>query len=226
MNKFLKYPFLLYLCVLILTLNISPPFFVGNYVSTTNAELTPEQPTDYNPYLGDGMWDDLVIPASLINPSGSAAPPSIDDADGTLLFSNTADNTVAIIFQLPHSWKEGTDVSFHIHWAKTTSAAGNVNWQVKYKWCNIGATFDAYTVLYSGVVSVPDSNIAERQALQSFPTATGLISGSGKKISSILNVWLQRTTGGTDTYGAPTRLISADLHIQKDGNGSRQMLIK
>ena len=180
----------------------------------------------YRELYGDAMWDDLVIPATLVNPVGSPSPPTIDENDGTLLFKNGVDNTTALIFQLPHSWRVGTDVSFHIHWAKTTSASGTVNWQMKYKWGNIGDVMGAYSILYGGIESIPNSDTAEKQALMSFPTATGLMSRTGKTLSSILNVWLQRTGTSGDTYGADARLISADLHIQKDGNGSRQMLIK
>lgn len=178
-----------------------------------------------NNFYGDAMWDDLVIPATLVNPAGSPNPPSIDPTDGTLVFVNGVDVTVTLIYQLPHCWKVGTDVSFHIHWKKATGGANVPLWQMKYKWTNIGDTEVAYTALASGIESVPNSDTVGKHALMSFPTSTGLISGAGKTISSVLNIWLQRTTVG-DTFGGTCNLISADLHIQKDGNGSRQMLIK
>ncbi len=175
----------------------------------------------YNPYLGDAMWDDIVMTASLINPAGSPTPPTIDPTDGTLVFVNGVDVTVTLIYQLPHSWKEGTDISFHIHWKKTTGGANVPQWQMKYKWTNIGDTEVAFTSLVSGTESVTNNDIVGKHALLSFP----LITGTGKKLSSVLNVWLQRTGAG-DTFGGTCNLISADCHIRKDGNGSRQMLIK
>lgn len=185
--------------------------------------LSADYPIMYNPSTGiidlDTMWDDLRAPASSINPVGSLTPPSIDSSDGSLLFSTN--DTVAIWFQLPHAWKEGTELRPHLHWAKTTTGAGIPNWQMKYKFANAGDVFPAFSSLVSSTVGVSDSNTINKHALSYFPS----IDATGKLISSMLCVVLQRTSTG-DTYGADAKLLEFDIHYQVDSTGSRQEYIK
>lgn len=163
------------------------------------------------------QFTDLALPASLINPVGPVSPPVVDAADGTLLFRNGQTDTVTFIYQLPHGYREGSDIAFHVHWSKTTSAVGTVNWQYKYSWGEIGKVTPAFSVLASGVVQVADLDTAEVQAITRWTTLVG----SGHTVSSIIKVWLQRTSAaGGDTYAANARLISADLHYQQNTFGS------
>lgn len=169
-------------------------------------------------------WDDLRAPSSAINPAGSAVAATVDTEDGSLLFANGQVQTVAISFQLPHAWKVGTDISFHIHWCKTTSAAGTVKWQVKYKWTNIGDVIPAFSVFADGTEATPNSDTANKHAIFEFTD----FAGTGKTISSQLTVVLQRLSsgGGADTYGAPVKLLEADVHYQVDSFGSGQEYVK
>lgn len=173
--------------------------------------------------IADSTWDDLVISATLINPAGSPAPPAIDNTDGSLLFDAAGVETVIGIFQIPHCYLAGSDIVFHIHWAKSTSATGNVTWQMKYKWANIGATLPAFSSLTAGVRLTTDNNTADENQLTSWTA----LSGTGKTLSSILIVYLERTgTDGGDTYGADAKLFSFDVHYRKDSNGSSQQTVK
>ena len=185
--------------------------------------LSADYPIMYDPSTGiidlDTMWDDLRAPASSINPVGSLTPPSIDSSDGSLLFSTN--DTVAIWFQLPHGWREGTELRPHLHWVKTTTGAGLPNWQMKYKFANAGEVLPAFSSLVSSTVGVSDSNTINKHALSYFPA----IDATGKLISSMLCVVLQRTSAG-DTYGADAKLLEFDIHYQVDSTGSRQEYIK
>ena len=73
-------------------------------------------------------WDDLRAPANAINPAGSPSAATVSTADASLQFAGNADNVVVVWFQLPHQWKEGSDLHPHIHWAKNTTDAGIVDW--------------------------------------------------------------------------------------------------
>jgi len=168
---------------------------------------------------GTTVWDDLRSPASGLNPAGSISPPSVNTADGSLTFATG--NAVGVWFQLPHDYKEGSTVSVHCHWSKSTSAAGTVNWQVKTKWFNIGATDPGFSALASGTDVVPDSSTAGKQALTSF----GDLVGTGKTLSSMICVYLVRTAAG-DSYGANVNLYEIDVHYQRDTLGSRERFIK
>jgi hypothetical protein len=168
-----------------------------------------------NELNSDGTaWEDLRAPATGINPAGSVAPPAVNTTDGSLTFSTS--DAICVWFQLPHQWKEGTDLHLHIHWSKSTSASGTVNWQTKYKWANIGDTMPAFSSLVSGTVKISDDDTADQHALLEFPD----ISGTGKTISSMLCVYLIRTASG-DTYGADANLYEVDVHYECNGIGSK-----
>lgn len=167
------------------------------------------------------MWDDLRSPATGVNPSGTPSPPSIDANDGGLLFANSpAVNIIAIMVQFPHTYKEGTNVEPHLHWTKTTSAAGTVGWEIRYSWANPDGVFPAFSswIPYSSV-GVSDANTADKHAIVKFPT----INGSDKLISSMMKVNIRRNGG---TYAANAKLLEFDIHHRIDTSGSEQEYIK
>lgn len=170
------------------------------------------------PRLTVPAWDDLKAPATAINPAGSVAPATIDTDDGSLVFTNGQTQIIAVWFQLPHAWKVGSDLSLHLHWAKTTSAAGTVKWQSKFEWTNIGAVRAGFSAFVDGTEGIPNSDTAGKHALFEFPDYVG----TGKTISSMVCVVLQRLSSGgsADTYGAPVKLFEIDLHYQIDSLGS------
>lgn len=173
------------------------------------------------PRLTYPAWDNLMVPAIAINPAGTPTPASIDTDDGTLLFATG--NTAACQFQMPHAWKVGTNIKLHIHWCKTTSAAGTVKWRVKYEWTNIGGTISAFSAFtdLTEVAAAPNSDTAGKHALAEHPE----ISGSGKTMSSVIRVVIERNATG-DTYGANAKLLGIDIHYQIDSFGSHLEYIK
>jgi len=173
-------------------------------------------------------WDDLKTPASAINPPGQPSDPGLDTTTlpGTLLFDAAGIEVVALVVQLPHAYKEGSSLEPHVHWMKTTSAAGNVKWQMRYKMMKIGEVADAgFTTLTASdaVSGTVDSNTAGQHLITSF----GSISGTGLQISDMLCIELSRLgNDGADTYGADARLLEFDIHYQQDEPGSRKEFFK
>lgn len=167
------------------------------------------------------QWIDLVINASLINPTGSPSPPTIDNTDGTYLFVNGQVNTATFIFQLPHGWKEGSNISFHIHGCKISTGSGTPLFRSKYRWNNIGDTATSYTNLDTLTLAsgLTDNNRNGQHLIYENPD----YNGTGKGLSSILIVYLERTATATgDNYEADWKLYSVDLHIQIESFGSRR----
>lgn len=171
-------------------------------------------------------WEDLRFPATGINPTGPASPPTVDDTIAGLLFSSTVENTVAIIAQLPHSWEAGTTLDPHIHWQKTTSAAGGVYWQLKYRWCSIGGVMDAgWTTIGSSTPAsaTPDTNTADKHLI----TEVSDIVATGYGISDMLIMQLSRLVSDpTDDYGASARLLEFDIHYKINSVGSNNQYSK
>lgn len=196
--------------------------YVGESISSTddcgnNALLVglPElEPSSGPIILEESVWDDLRAPASGINPQGAPSPATANTADGSLTFSKG--NVATAWFQLPHGWKEGTDLHVHIHWSKATSAAGTVHWQMKYKWANIGDVMPAFSALSDGAEVIANANTANLHALLEWEE----LDGTGKKVSSMLGVFIQRTNDGGDTYAGNANLYEIDVHYEVDTLGS------
>lgn len=164
-------------------------------------------------------WDDSMSPAFVVGAGGSA-PDLLASvlASGTLrLYGFDGGSTTEQIYftiQLPHSYKEGSDLYAHVHWMPVNTNAGNVKWQLEYSVISIGATFGAPTTIS---VTTAAAGIAWRHQISSFPT----ISGSGLTISNILIGRLFRNpTDGADTYESDAAYLGLDIHFQQDSVGS------
>lgn len=170
--------------------------------------------------LAKPVWDDLRFPASGLNPPGAASDPDIETDSGTFLFDAGSTEVITFQVQMPHRWREGTAIEPHVHWQKTTSAAGNVLWQLRYKHAPINAVMDSEFTLLSAssvVAATPDTNTADKHLI----TELGSIDMSGYGISHMLVCGLLRVGGNAaDTYGADARLLEVDFHYQVDTLGS------
>jgi hypothetical protein len=146
---------------------------------------------------------------------------TFDTANIGFLASPSATQVIAIIAQMPHSWKLGSTIYPHIHWMPITTNTGSVLWHIEYKWTNVFAT-ESGTWTTLDILS-PADGIAFKHQLSSF----GGISGEGKYLSSILTIKISRIGGdGTDTYTADALLKEFDIHYEMDTLGSRQEYIK
>lgn len=168
-----------------------------------------------------GKWEDLRVPATSINLPGGIADADRDTDNGTLLFDAATDEYAVAVVQLPHSWQEGTSVYPHVHWAKTTSATGDVAWVMEYKAYKInevgaGAWATLATVT-TPVAGTPDTNQAEKHLISTF----GELVMTGYEFSDILLIRIYRdANNAADTYGADARLLEFDIHYQIDSLGS------
>jgi len=168
------------------------------------------------------FYDDLRAPTVAINPPGAVSDPGRSTTTGWLMFDKDATELIYVTYQLPHGYVEGSDISFHVHWHKSTSAAGTVAWRMKYRYANIGETWSA---LSSGETvttpAVSDLDTADHHAMTVFTP----ISIPTAKLSMCLWIELARVGSG-DTYGADAVLTDCDCHIQVNAPGSTQLYTK
>jgi hypothetical protein len=160
-------------------------------------------------------WEDMQFPATHLKPGVSQ--PTQDATNGTILF-RVGDDVFAQA-QLPHAWEEGTVLKPHVHWYKTTSATGNVRWQLEYKWSKIGETMDAgFTTLAAEVPAVGDDDTAEQHSL----TPLGdIVCTDGQQISDMLIMKLSRVAAvGTDYGAVDAALMEFDIHYHSNSHGS------
>lgn len=172
------------------------------------------------------VYDDLTVPGTTVRNSGTSVPTFAVYKDGVFLnfFDPSAINQVYFTVQLPHSWKEGSDLKAHVHWVPTSDASStNVTWCLEYTWCNIGGTFSNTSTICSSTLSVGSPATKDKQVL----TNLGTISGSGKTLSGILICRFYRdAANSSDTFTGNAGLLQIDFHFEKDTEGSRQEFIK
>lgn len=174
--------------------------------------------------LQGSAWDDLRAPASSIPLRGQSGDPD-DDVDGSLLFDKDAVEQVAVLYQMPHAWVQGSTVRFHIHWAKTSNASGTVLWEERHRiWDNNAITPDWSAWQKATGVSLA-TGADQKTRISSFPEFTM----TGMKGSCMVSVQLRRNatatgaaTGVTDSYAADARLWDMDMHYRVYGLGSAQ----
>ena len=168
-------------------------------------------------------YEDMRFPATTVRTNPASEFPEFDTTIPGRLFRHTATDSVYLIAQIPHAWREGTTLLPHVHWQKTTSAAGGVYWQLSYQWASIGQALEDAVVIGNATPSVSDGNTANVHAL----TRLGNIPADEKHISDMLLMTLSRVhDNAADTYAASARLIEFDIHYQVNSPGSRQEFIK
>lgn len=173
------------------------------------------------------VWDDLRTPLTAIKLAGVKDPAFDVFLGGVRAYSFSSQalaiNEEEVFFttQLPHSYKEGTDIVPHIHWSPSTTDAGTTRWGLEYTWQNAYlSVFPTTTTIYAESVA---SGVANDHLMANFDP----IDGAGKKISSMLICRLFRNSShDNDDYGAAAFVLEQDFHFQKNTDGSRAMLIK
>jgi len=189
-------------------------------------DLIIRTPAQKTPVLGTVVWDDLRVPISAIKLGGSKDPTEVAYKGGLVYgFTDEAvegnEKTVYFTAQLPHTYKEGTDIVPHVHWVPEDNTAGNVRWSLTYSWASIGAVFPGESI---SVADCAAPAVADEHTYSALQTITG----AGMSISSMLICSLKRNSSvAGDTFdGKVAYLVEFDFHFQIDTQGSRQETVK
>jgi len=169
------------------------------------------------------VWDDLRTPVnSSVKVAGKQPTETVYRGGIVYEFSKVTDNQVAFNVQLPHSYKLGTDIEFHIHYAIPTSGAGagaeNIKWDFTHAWSDIGDSIPSETTVNTTLDMQNQS--ADTHYLGEI---AGTIDGSGiGGVSSMLICGLTRDVSVADNYNDVVYLLELDFHYQINTIGSRQ----
>jgi hypothetical protein len=172
-------------------------------------------------FLKNAVYDDLFIPVNSVKVPASNNPDWVAFKGGLVLgFGDQAvegnEEIVYFSVQVPHNWKEGTDITPHVHWAVASTTIANVVWKLTYSWASINGTFPSETtIIKTGSADGTNS----KHNISIFDT----IAGSGKTLSSMLVCSLKRnSSNAADTLtGEDALLLEIDFHYQIDRFGSR-----
>ncbi|HCU06983.1 MAG TPA: hypothetical protein DIC42_05340 [Holosporales bacterium] len=178
-------------------------------------------------------YDDLKVPVSSTTKGGSKAPEmsKLKD-DGSLSqgvfiewFDAAQEEELYFTVQMPHQWKEGTEIYPHLHWtAATNVGTDKVVWGLEYSWTNVGSLFGNTTTITGGD---PIDAVGAVSAYEHAITSLGAIIATGKTLSSMLVCRIfRKAADGADNYAADAGLLEIDFHFQIDSDGSRLEYIK
>ena len=212
----------------------------GSSISTVNDLGTIQKYTDRayetsltgleTKYTGSFMagvyWEDLRVSVGALKLSGSKPPLWTSYKGGEVLaFSDESiagnEEIIYFIAQMPHAWKEGSEIDVHIHWIPEDTTAGNVRWLFTYSWASVGGDFPSEKTIV-GNFAAP--GVADRHAYADL----GEFDATGQTISSMLICSLKRQSSNAgDTFTAKSAyLTEIDFHYQVDSLGSRQEATK
>jgi hypothetical protein len=171
----------------------------------------------------EGAWDDLRFPAQAIGAGASGV--TWDSTYGGMKYPSNADSSIQAVAQMPHSWKEGSNIRPHIHWQPAAGTAlGSVAtvWRLCVVWRNNGETQGAATCATVTVTPSASSTLALQ--ITEFPELTA----TGKNISSILDITLTRlaSTSAADNMLTDAILKEFDIHYLTDSFGSDLEYVK
>lgn len=163
-------------------------------------------------------WDDLRTPATAIPLQGQSGDPDAA-ADGTLLFDSSSAEQVSLIYQMPHAWVHGSGVRLHVHWGKSTDAAGDVEWEERHRIAKTNNVPGAWTE-WAGATGRSQTVAANQAVLIDSWTEIAMTGCIG---SDMLHVQVRRNPAATDdTYAADAVLYDVDVHYRVFGLGSAQ----
>jgi len=197
--------------------------FNANSVLVNDLNVLGNADIDGNLHLTDTVWDDVAVTPSSVRLPASGAPTWTAYKGGQVLtFAGNADNNVFFSAQLPHGYKEGTDIFFHIHYIPEDNAAGNVRWVLTCAWSNQDSVVPSQSV-YASTLATPE--VTDQHTYGGI----GGLTGTGKTISSVLLCGLGRmaSSEAVDTYdNKDIYLASLDFHLEVDTIGSDGELSK
>ena len=159
-------------------------------------------------------YDDLVMPATATK-QGSNLKPDFDETNVGYLFpQNDTSEVLYMIFQLPHRWKEGSTIYPHVHFFQNQNATPT--FKIDYRWVNIGAAVPLFTTGYT-LSTIVGAQTWTTGMLHRIVGNTSGISGSGKTMSSMLQIKLYRND---NVYTGDCLVVSFDIHFEIDSLGS------
>lgn len=178
------------------------------------------------PLYLDEFWDDLKIPAGDFV-AGAGADPETIAWRGARLYCFTTGEILTFMTQIPHKYKEGTDLKLHLHWTPhgrgVAEDENTVNWRIDMSAAPVDGVVPGNTTY---VLTATCGGVNDAHEIQA---ATVDVSGTGLTISSMLIGRVYRAAGdswATNTTGNRPGLLEIDLHYQIDRPGSRQELTK
>jgi len=173
----------------------------------------------YIPVILTQKYDDLP-PVPLLTAKEGTSAPTLATFQGNLKqYTFAVDNELFGASEITHGYKEGTDLSVHVHWANNGLELTDafVKWELEYSIADKDEVFAGTTIAFE------DTILANTADKTHFTTEIGVIAGIDLKIGAIICWRLRRITStGTAPAADPFGLILG-VHVLNDTIGSETM---
>lgn len=211
--------------------NITGSLFVTGSTNLTGS-LTIDNITGKQ-YPFKDLWDDLLGSISDGNlGKGSAALTSEEYRDtGFLMFflRHNQDDTINIVYQMPHMWDATTAVRPHMHIIPMAAGAGNLYIEYQYAWAPFDIVLGAIASWTTGSVTVPITladqykhrliSIGNITPPAEAGPSTMFLFKTTRAGTNPLDTYSTNKTGGTPS--ANVGILYLDLHYQKVRAGTQ-----
>ena len=192
----------------------------GNYF-----EIETDGTVEFN---GDAtVWNDANVGGLALRP-GVTNPPITQWVDNVgantgvygLGFAVNDESNGSI--EIPHDYKEGSDITFHIHWGANTAPSGTdyVKWQLTYF---VDSETTEATTPPATTIVIETAYATRYEHKRSDFTA---ITGTAFKIGDQLNFNIKRIAAAGDAYAGVAILETVGFHYEADTVGSRAIITK
>ena len=173
-------------------------------------------------FNGDAtVWNDVNLGAAMLSKPAASQPDEDEFKDSTgadtgiftLAFAPT--ELVSGSIEIPHSYKEGSDFVFHVHWQGilAPTETDKLKWQLTY----FVSSADAVVPVPTTIVIETDFDTQYEAKKSDFPT----ISGAGIALEDQFCFSLSRIAASADEYTGDALVMNVGLHFEEDTVGSR-----
>ena len=175
--------------------------------------------------LSTPVYEDVNFPINQRTGGNIAAFTAID-AGGVLLYPQWEVNDFHVCDsnELPHGWKEGTEISWHIHMITNGTNTDNrfVKWELIWAIADAGEVLAEQTTITTADFTIPANTAAKTH----FIVPIGTVSLTGYRIGAHMYPRIKRvaSTGTAPTNNPWVTMLQA--HIQLDTLGSTQVTSK
>ena len=173
-------------------------------------------------FTGNGTyWDDIHMNPT--NMTGGGTHPSRILFAGTTIgvaaFSPTSIDEVEESVELPHRWKLGSPISFHLHQYPTNTNTGTVRYGLEYFFTQEGVDTTTSTTIY---IEVPQSGTAWAKKSSAFADIT-----PPSELGTQFHFrFFRDATHVNDTYNANIAISTIGIHFESDSLGSNTISTK
>jgi hypothetical protein len=200
--------------------------YIGDGGTTNYCEIESDGTIEF--HGASTVWNDANVGAMTLTVPVASQPDEANFLDegggdtGITTWAYAIGEKSSGAIEIPHDYKEGSDIYFHIHWQGIAAPSGTdyVKWQLTYTVAAVSGeeTLDAATTIT--IETAFDTQYEFK--LSSFAAITGTNFQMGDQFLFSL----ERVAAAGDVYLGDALIATVGLHYECDTCGSRQMLTK